>query len=200
MGPLSTTTEDHESPSRLKTMTGPHTYLCQATQLPRATTKDLPWWEFRQYIVDVRSHTFSPLGALMVLLHLVLQRLEWMVVRLRQVRRRSAFARLKHTGLRLAPGELVEVNKLADILSTLDEKGTNRGLSFQVDMLPACGTRFHVEARVERLIDESTGKMREVKDTVYLRGGLCDRHRGCGRNMYHLWREAWLHRVNDVDR
>jgi hypothetical protein len=70
-------------------------------------------------------------------------------------------------------------------------------------MSPACGKRFRVKNRVERLIDERSGKMIELKnDCIVLDGFICkgDRSPGalfCPREAYPLFREAWLRRVDD---
>jgi hypothetical protein len=191
--PLRPGSVDKESPASLRTRAGENTYVCQATELHRATT-DLPWWQFSQYLVDVRSKTFSPLEMVKVLFQLVFGRMEYLLVRVQQARHDGSSSH-EEDALHLQPGELVEVKSLGEIAATLDRKGSLRGLSFQIDMIHDCGKRFRVRSRVERLIHESTGKMRDVKNTVYLEGGICDRHRGCGRRMYHVWREAWLRRV-----
>ena len=44
----------------------------------------------------------------------------------------------------LLPGELVEVLSEAEILATLDEKGTFEKLPFMPEMLKFCGKQFRV--------------------------------------------------------
>jgi hypothetical protein len=105
--------------------------------------------------------------------------------------------------LGLQPGELVEVRSLEEIGATLDDRLRHRGLSFSEEMSPACGKRFRVKNRVDRLIDERTGKMIELKnDCIVLQGFVCkgDRSPGalfCPREAYPLFREAWLRRVDE---
>ena len=102
--------------------------------------------------------------------------------------------------LRLVPGELVVVKSKDAIRATLDAKGMVRGLSFAETMYVYCGRRMKVAACVERIIDERTGKLRHfAPGTVLLEGAICDRYRGCARNMPIMWREAWLERVPASD-
>lgn len=99
--------------------------------------------------------------------------------------------------LRLQPGELVEVKLEKEIEETLDHRGSSKGLLFLPEMRDYCGKRFKVYKRLERMMIESTGEIRRVKNTVLLEGAMCDgsRHHGCGRSCFFFWREAWLRRV-----
>ena len=180
----------------LKTETTDHTYFCQATELGRATCEDVQWWQLSQYQVDLRSKTFSPRGLLRELFILIRQRFLWSLVRHHQLPDNLEPPLGIEESLGLQPGELVEVKSFREILSTLDRKGKHRGLAFVLDMSVFCGRQFQVASRVDRIILETTGKLHPVRDTVTLMGGICDRHRGCARNMYHLWREVWLKRVS----
>jgi hypothetical protein len=103
----------------------------------------------------------------------------------------------------LQPGEWVEVRSAQEIGQTLDAKGTNRGLIFSpTEMLPACGRKFRVKRRVDKLIDEKTGRMIFIKnDCIVLENIVCggDRSPGrwfCPRELYPYWREAWLKRTD----
>ncbi len=100
--------------------------------------------------------------------------------------------------LDLQPGELVEVKSPQEISLMLDQRGRNRGLEFTPTMLPFCGKRYRVKSRVDKMILETTGQMREIRNTVILEGVTCDGHTilgGCSRHVYHFWRETWLRRV-----
>jgi hypothetical protein len=100
--------------------------------------------------------------------------------------------------LDLQPGELVRVKSYAEIMETLDTRQFNRGLSFDVEMVPYCGRTARVLCRVGRIIDENDGKMIELKsDCIILEGVVCrgDFHRFCTRSIYPYWREIWLERV-----
>jgi hypothetical protein len=103
--------------------------------------------------------------------------------------------------LGLEPGERVRVKSREEIKATLNDKGTNKGLWFDREMLPFCGQEFQVRQRVDRLIDEKDGRMIELKsDCVTLEGAVCSGERStcrwfCQRAIFPVWREGWLERV-----
>jgi hypothetical protein len=103
--------------------------------------------------------------------------------------------------LDLQPGEFVRVRSPEEIEPTLDSKGTNRGLSFDREMLRYCGQTLRVKARVNHIIDESTGRLIHIKrDAIILEGGVCSGECStgrwfCPREIYAYWREGWLERV-----
>lgn len=114
----------------------------------------------------------------------------------------------KSTGtalLDLKPGDLVQVRSPAEIAATLDEKGLNRGLSFDREMLPFCGRTLRVRDKVKRIVDDKTGRMLTIpKDCVILEGAVCSGERSpgtwyCPRQIYPYWRESWLRRVEKAD-
>jgi hypothetical protein len=98
----------------------------------------------------------------------------------------------------LEPGTLVQVRSRNEIAESLDAKGMNRGLWFDREMVPHCGKTYPVKRRVERFIDEKTGKLIQLKSDCYvLDGVVCsgDLNEGkwfCRRAIYPWWREAWL--------
>jgi len=98
--------------------------------------------------------------------------------------------------LNLQPGELVEVKTEKEIIETLDEKGKHKGLLFMPEMLKHCGGQFKVYKKLERMLIETTGEIRRMKNTVLLDGVLCDGWQGaCDRSCFFFWREAWLRRI-----
>lgn len=172
----------------------PDVYFCQGTELVRATSPGDPLWKPGQYVRFVSAGTFT------------IPELAAWVARIgarwvqRHVRARLP-ARGRHPAapvvgsLDLVPGERVRVKTREAIAATLDERGRYRGLAFGGEMERFCGRTMIVAARVDRIMDEATGRIRLLKDTVILDGGICDRHWGCARGMPILWREAWLERV-----
>jgi hypothetical protein len=108
--------------------------------------------------------------------------------------------------LDLKPGNLVQVRPPAEIAATLDQHGLNRGLSFDREMLPYCGRTLRVKDRVERIIEDRTGRMIQIKkDSLILEGAVCSGERSagcwfCPREIYPFWREAWLRPVEDSER
>jgi hypothetical protein len=100
--------------------------------------------------------------------------------------------------LNLRPGEMVEIRNLEEIRQTLDTRGRNRGLVCDLELGKFCGKKYRVRSRLDRMISERTGQMREVGGTVILDGNLCICARtlgGCPRQEYCYWREVWLRRV-----
>lgn len=96
---------------------------------------------------------------------------------------------------KLLPGDLVEVRSEAEILATLDEKGSLDKLPFMPEMLKFCGKTFRVSARAfKTCVDDQ--EMRQFDNTVFLEEARCDgsSHGGCGRACLIFWNEAWLKR------
>lgn len=171
-------------------------FCCQATELIRAT-KPLPWWDVRQYVRDLVSRELT-IGQFFRMLRILAGN------KLRRIRGRAPADTVTgrqqkaSTGrLNLQPGDLVEVKRRDEIEATLDEDGRNRGLAISPGMLSCCGGRYRVASRVERVVVEWSGQLRRIGHTVALEGVTCDglAQRGCPRDCYHLWREAWLMRV-----
>lgn len=98
--------------------------------------------------------------------------------------------------LSLQPGEWIEVRSASEILRTLDDKACNKGMEFKAEMFQFCGRKFQVLSRMERRIDEHTGRMRVFRnECVILNSVHCEGQRSfCARNNYHYWREIWLRR------
>lgn len=98
--------------------------------------------------------------------------------------------------LGLQPGELVEVKSVEEIMATLDKNRRNKGLRWMTGMRKYCGSQYRVLRRVERIILESNGELRKMKNTVLLENVTCDgdAFNGCDRCCFHFWREVWLRR------
>ena len=189
---------------------GTRRYSCQATELTRAGPERLAWWDARVYVRDVRagnSRVLPMLRSVLVLLFNVFQAgsRRYLPPRLRLIRGGHKFPfvtgkldRTPRETLDLQPGELVRVKSKEEILATLDHNATNRGLSFDGEMLKYCGTQARVLRRVEQIIDEATGKMLRFRnDCIILEDVVCsaDFHQYCPRSIYPYWREIWLERV-----
>jgi hypothetical protein len=204
-------------------------YSCQATKLYDATAA-LPWWDLRQYVLDVTTGNCSAARVMKVLWLSWLRQIwrlvrqvpglrgiyahfnEWMHRRLTGHEAPYLFKNVKPcnktpTGrLDLKPRELVRVKSKSEIESTLDAKGSNRGLSFDPEeMAPFCGRTFRVQRCVTKILDEVTGKMLQMKQPcIILEGVVCNAEYArcrlnCPRTIPAYWRELWLERV-EVDR
>ena len=172
-------------------------YVCQATSLPHATRWISSVQKVRRALDDVRAGEWS-LGALAVVyaqtvFHRVFARLR---------RLWGALGGRRPTPvevLDLRPGERVQVKSLGEILATLDRHGRNRGLEFSRYMIPFCGGTYRVSARMENFVDETTGSLRKLQNTVLLEGVACGGETTsgpCRRAEYLYWREIWLRRVD----
>jgi len=98
--------------------------------------------------------------------------------------------------LKLQPGDWVEVKSLREIHQTLDAQGRHRGLLFMPGMSEYCGRRMRVFKRLDRMMLEATGEMRNVKNTVLLEESICNGvGQRCDRACFHFWREVWLRKI-----
>jgi hypothetical protein len=167
-------------------------YYCQSTELAGATS-DIRQPDVVQLLGDVCLGEMSPWRFTRHALKAIVNR----VRRLGVVHRDELRGVLRKTdpgSLDLRPGEWVEVKSPQDIEATLDPEGRNRGLIFDRVMLEYCGRRYQVARRVERIIQEETGRMVSLRNTVILHGAVC-RSIGCPRANLLYWREIWLSRV-----
>jgi hypothetical protein len=92
----------------------------------------------------------------------------------------------------------VRIKSREEIVRTLDVNNSNRGLSFDPEMVAYCGRQARVLRRVERVVDERTGRLLSLKRAcIVLEDVTCrgEFHRCCPRADYPFWREAWLERV-----
>jgi hypothetical protein len=166
--------------------------VCQATELPSATTPGPALWNAGQYVGFLRDRTFT-VPELAVMLGWIGSRKprSW----LRSRRPAGPAPALDPAPLDLQPGEWVEVKSLEEILATLDSQRMHKGLAWSGNMIEACGKKMRVLKPVNNLIEERTGRLRTVRGTVLLEGSTCDRYLGCARAMPFLWREIWLRRI-----
>lgn len=200
---------------------GKPTYVCQATRLPYAT-KRLEWWDIRQYFEDYWSGNVSLwriiCGAVYSLYYKVAKAgigagpaMRWFYNNFYSLWGGTPFPRengtiprgqsTPHETLNLQPGELVRIKSHDEILRTLNTSNKNRGLYFDAEEVPYCGGTYRVLRRVAKIVNERTGKMREMKTPcVILDSVVCDSRFSecrmfCPRSIYSYWREVWLERV-----
>ena len=160
-------------------------YSCQATELNRATDSSIKIEDPRQYWDDIRSGNVTLPMAIRGLLIGMYNRFQtlskqylpsWLLIRRgrRYPHLEGRLSKTPSSRLDLQPGELVQIRSKEEILQTLDTRNRNRGLSFDVEMLKFCGRRARVLRRVERIIEESTGRMTKIgSDCVILEGVVC---------------------------
>jgi hypothetical protein len=194
-------------------------YRCQATDLLKAS-EPLPWWDIRQYVRDVWSGNVGVTDLIKVAFFRLFQKTLRITAYRAQIRAYNCIQswrggppypylwgtldKTPHETLGLIPGDLVQVKSHEEILATLNTKNKNLGLRFDAEMVPYCGSTRRVRARVERIIDERTGKMiafpRDclILDDVICRAQYSERRLFCPRSIYPYWREIWLKRVGEV--
>jgi hypothetical protein len=172
-------------------------YRCQATELKKAS-QPLPWWKPGQYLRDIFINKEPPID---VIRGFIGATLNILFRRFLEHGYPNVSGPLKQTPieeLNLQPGEWVIVKSREEIIATLDKHGRNRGLTFDGEMLPFCGQRFRVLRRVEKILEESTGRMIKPRGTsVILENVYCTSRfrRVCPRAIYSYWREIWLRRA-----
>ena len=184
--------------ARLKTKAGPKTYFCQASEILKATNHMSRKERFTKCVSEIREGNCS-IGEMAARIA------TWMVWRIRRVFL-GPYARGTHTAtpvesLNLKAGEWVEVKSMENIVQTLDKAANNRGLWFSPDMRLSCGQRRQIEKRIEKIIVDGTGEMRQLRNTVFIEGSLCGcphvAFGGCSRGEYVYWREIWLRRAGE---
>ena len=188
---------------------GEERYACQATELLRAAPERIPPWDATQYVQDVRSGNAGALAMIRTLAVGVFNEYQDASRRLPPaaaadpgrpqipVHRGPPPERRRCQTLGLQPGERVRVKRREEIVATLDVNNANRGMSFDGEMLRYCGQEARVLRRVERIIDEKSGRMLRLKNPcIVLDDVICTAayHRQCPRGIYPYWREIWLER------
>lgn len=207
-----------EAASRTEYPYGETVYRCQVTDVPKFTSW-MSFWDPRQYVRDLRSGNLtsglesnSKAHRAIELVLAIMRMLQASIIGLfnevQEKRRGARYPFIEGTAdrppierLDLQPGELVEVRSREEIMTTLDRSQRNRGLWFDSEMLPYCGGIYRVLRRVNRIIDEKTGKMVTMKNPcIVLDGVVCksDFHRLCPRAIYPYWRESWLKRASST--
>lgn len=213
----SSRTGDDELLARLKTKLDANRYFCQSTQLFEATEAfpgNKKLWRLRIMVSEIRNGDRSVPEMLRLVAMWFWQRVlvraalravqgdEWL---------RGPHERAPVVSLNLEPGESVRIKSRSEIEATLDRERTNRGLGVCYEMTRCFGGQAEVRHRVDRMINERTGQMLEISNTVALRNirkkrttmpdsqCLCRNETGdCPRGELMYWREIWLERSNAV--
>jgi len=178
-------------------------YRCQATEFVRAT-EVVGWRDPGSFVREVRCGNVGVWRFVRVTVRAVFEE----VLRSLHLFRYLPVKPLGNGSgsrdrLDLQPRELVRVRSKTDIAKTLNASGKTRGLWFDREMLPYCGQTHTVTRRVERFIDERSGKLIELgTDAVILDGVTCGgdlsyRRWFCPRAIYPWWRECWLERAEE---
>jgi hypothetical protein len=181
--------------SRLKTKTGPKSYFCQASEILKVTTPLSKAERFGKCFREVGSGNCNAVE--------MLKRIGiWLFWKVRR-RIMGEYASGNNNAtptatLDLRRGETIQVKPIEDIVATTNEDAKNRGLYFSPDMRLLCGGKAQVRSRLEQIIVDGTGEMRQLHNTVYLEKSMCGcahvAFGGCPRGEFAYWREIWLRR------
>lgn len=196
-------------------------YCCQATQVAAATTP-LPWWNVSQYIEDFRSGNVTAFQIIRAWIFWTYHNLASAGLGFGSAMRWAYDTFMKAIGgspypwrigkipkgsrtptdkLDVQEGEMVRIKDYHEILETLDEDWKNRGLYFDAEMVPYTNGTYKVLKRVNRIIDEKTGKMLNFKneclilDEVVCQARYAKCRKLCPRAYYLYWREIWVEKV-----
>jgi hypothetical protein len=191
---------------------GEERFSCQATELLRAAPELLPMRDLGQYGRDIRSGNvgiFAVLRAVLVgmfnrlqaVSSRVLPRRLWIRDGLRWGFVKGTLTKTPTGTSDLRPGELVRIKPKAQIMRTLSTDLRNRGLGFEEEMARHCGREARVLRRVDRCIDERTGRLLRMKNPcIVLEDVACEGayNANCPRSIHSFWREIWLDRVDEL--
>lgn len=182
--------------SRLKTKGGPNTYFCQASEILNSTRELSRWERFGRCFNDVRAGNSG-------ILEMTQRVAEWLFWKIRRklfgVYARGNQKSTPVQSLDLQAGEWIEIKPVENIAETLNESGHNRGLLFTPAMGRSCGEKYQVKRKLEKIIVDGTGEMRQMRNTAFLEGSMCGcscvAFGGCPRNEFAYWRDIWLRRA-----
>jgi hypothetical protein len=197
-------------------------YFCQATQIPSATTP-LSRWDIRQYWEDYRSGNVGILRILRGFIYFLYNSLVNSGLGIGLILRKLydvfqffwggppyprnhgliPVGQPTPTGkIDLVAGEWVSPKPYKTILSTCDKSNKNRGMVFDGEMVPYIPGKYQVLRRVNRIINEKTGQMMEMKNPcIILNSVTCQARYSsnrmfCPRAINLYWREIWLERTS----
>jgi hypothetical protein len=198
----------------------PPVFVCQSTQISQATQPLSPW-DFRQYVEDFSSRNVSLSGLVRIFALFLYARLVSAGLGLRtplsllydvfqRIRGGTPYPfqsgmipkgeKTPSAKLDVQVGEVVKIRDYREVLTTINEDGHNRGMSFDAEMVPYCGKSYRVLDRITRIIDEKSGKMQNLKNDCIMLDKVvclarCSKYRRlCPRSIYPYWREIWLER------
>jgi len=190
---------------------GEELFSCQATELLRAAPELLPFRDLGQYAQDLRSGNVGILAVVRAFLVGLFNRFQGLSARFLPARLRfregmrwgfvkGSLTKTPTGTSDLQPGELVRIRSKAEIMATLTKDLRNRGLGFEEEMARHCGREARVLRRVDRCIDEASGRLLHMKNPcIVLEDTVCEGayNANCPRSIYSFWREIWLERVGE---
>jgi hypothetical protein len=209
--PRPTVADLHARSRKPTASNGEELFSCQATELLRAAPELLPFRDLGQYRRDLRSGNVGILAVFRAFLVGLFNRLQglstrvlpcrlWLREGLRWGFVKGTLTKTPTGTSDLQPGELVRIKSKAQIVTTLSKDLRNRGLGFEEEMARHCGREARVLRRVDRCIEEGTGRLLHMKNPcIVLEDTVCEGayNANCPRSIYAFWREIWLERVEE---
>jgi hypothetical protein len=178
-------------------------WRCQATDALKASER-LRGYDLRQYWRELTNGNYRPFRFARLLARGFVMKIASSLGLLKPLPLKGLGPDLAlRQPLGLKRGDFVQVRSPGEIAATLDGSGLNDGLSFDREMLPFCGRTLRVKDRVQKIIDDKTGRMLNIrKDCLILDGAVCSGERSinrcfCPREIHAYWREAWLRPVEE---
>jgi hypothetical protein len=170
-------------------------YVCQMTEIERASTHPLRFRNLGHYWRDLMSGNVRLAPLVVVISIRLFNGAQWRLGG-------PAWPVLKpmdtdaspHEELGLQAGQWVRVKSKHAIELTLNRKLRNRGLEFGQDQLFCCGGSYRVRARLERVLHEGTGELLSLKTpSIILEGANANGGAFLApQNEFFFWREIWL--------
>ncbi len=191
--------ENLQRATRVHGLLSAEIFRCQVTRLLEFTY-GLRWWYPGQVWREIRCGNVTFPQAMEVLLHAARNMLRRRLGRRAEPSINGRCEQKTPEGRipGLKPGDWVEVKSKEEIEATLNRAQKNRGLFFDIEMLPYCGRKMRLLKQVDRIIDERTGAMRKLpNDCWIIEGSVCNGYMSrnrlfCTRQIYGYWREIWL--------
>lgn len=161
--------------------------------------KPLSFWDYKQYLYDIRTKNLSVSGILVMLCRTFFRRTGWDF--LKKLKSLTLLKNEKHLigNSSIKKGDLVEIRSVKEIQMTLNKKNKLKGLLFSEVMWKFCGKKFRVLKQIEHMINEQTGVFVKLSDTYLLNNNICDGldFRGCPRECYWFWKKDWLKKLRE---
>jgi hypothetical protein len=95
-------------------------------------------------------------------------------------------------------GDRVQIRSEEDIRSTLNQDNVFKGLGVMPEMIKYHGKEYRVFKKINRIVIESTGELRNIRSPTYLLEGVfCtgEFHHNCDRSCFILWKREWLKKL-----
>lgn len=190
---ISYPSNDSATDGRLRTRSGLHegsvTYICQATEIGKIAKEEIKLWNLSSYVREFRVGNAGWLEAKW-LVRWFLAWIRWRIFKFFSSATTTPVVERQNISL----NDLVEIRPQKEILASLTKSGKNHGLAFSAEMLTFCGKQYRVLDKIDRMIDEETGKMKELKNACLILESVTCRGNCtlCPRAKFHFWRNEWL--------